>query len=211
MLPVQHRRVRDNVCNLLLKAVEHSATRAKYFPQESMKAKHLRAGIVCKRMSGLVLGFLPLCHVFQFVKTKLNSGSEFLSTLLVFNPNNQTSPRLPTADCITPLLPSLPCPAIPELLRLLKMRAKMTSFWSPAGVKLGSAGPAGRFYLHVFRLRFINDLWMLTSVSCWSLFALFCSPALRGEKQPQAPSNAQILGQHQLRYRIPLQLKGRLG
>lgn len=204
MLPVQHRRVRDNVCNLLLKAVEHSATRAKYFPQESMKTKHLHAGIVCKRMSGLVLGFLPLCHVFQFVKTKLNSGSEFLSTLLIFNPNNQTSPR-PTASrrCCPPcrVLPFQSC------LELLEM----TSFWSPPGVKLGSSGPAGCRYLHVFRLRFINYLWMLTSVSCWSLFALFCSPALRGEKQPQAPSNAQILGQHQLRYRIHLHLKGSLG
>lgn len=50
-LPVQHQRVRDSVCNLLLKTVEHSAARAKYFSQESMKTKHVQRGTVCRWMS----------------------------------------------------------------------------------------------------------------------------------------------------------------
>lgn len=42
VLPVQHQRVPDSVCNLLLKTVEHSARRAKYFPQEWMKTKQTK-------------------------------------------------------------------------------------------------------------------------------------------------------------------------
>lgn len=99
MLPVQHQGVRDSACNLLLRTVEHSTTRAKYFPRESMKTKHLHRGTFCRWMSGPVLRFFLLCHLFQFVKTQLNSTcdffkSEFLISLLLFNHIIQTSLRL---------------------------------------------------------------------------------------------------------------------
>lgn len=96
------------------------------------------------------------------------------------------------------------------ILQRLLGSLKRTPCGSP-GVKLGSTGAAGRQYLLMLRLLFGNHLWVLASVSCWTLFILFLSEPLRGVKQPQALSNTQTLGQHQLIYRIHLQLQGSLG
>lgn len=84
-LPVQHQRVRDSVCNLLLKTVEHSATRAKYFPRESMKTKHVQRGTFCRWMSDPFTDFSSPLPVLICKKTHS-------STLLVNSSDVSSSP-----------------------------------------------------------------------------------------------------------------------
>lgn len=54
------------------------------------------------------------------------------------------------------------------ILRRLLRSLKRTLCGSP-GIKLGSTGAAGRRYLLMLRLLFGNHLWVLASVSCWTL------------------------------------------